>query len=78
MRWRSKPGEKMVLVSSELRAVQGRQECDFKLTLPNGSPQKRQQLARAKKQERQGREAEFDPKQRWRLERDARVVCEAT
>ena len=81
VRWQSKPGERLVLNSSELRAVQGRQECDFKLTLPKGAPQKRQQLERAKKQKRAA-EPEFDPKQRWRLERDldrdTRVVCEAT
>ena len=43
---------------------------------------KRQQLARAKKKGRQTAELEFDPKQRWRLERDldvdTRRVCEAT
>ena len=81
VRWQSKPGERLVLNSSELRAVQGRQECDFKLTLPKGAPKKRQQLERAKKQKRAA-EPEFDPKQRWRLERDldrdTRVVCEAT
>ena len=68
--------------SSELRAVQGRQECDFKLTLPQGAMPKCQQLARAKKKGRQTAELEFDPKQRWRLERDldvdTRRVCEAT
>ena len=41
-----------------------------------------QQLARAKKKEPQTAELEFDPKQRWRLERDldgdTRRVCEAT
>jgi hypothetical protein len=58
------------------------EECDFKLTLPKGAPQKHQQLERAKKQQRQTAEMEFDPKQRWRLERDldgdTREVCEAT
>ena len=82
VRWRGKPGEKLVVNSSELRAVQGRQECDFKLTLPKGALQKRQQLARTKKQPRQTAEVEFDPKQRWRLERDldgvTRTVCEGT
>ena len=82
VRWRAKAGEKLVVNSSELRAVQGRQECDFKLTLPQGAMPKRQQLARAKKKGRQTAELEFDPKQRWRLERDldvdTRRVCEAT
>ena len=81
MRWEAGSGWKLVINSSELRAVQGRQECDFKLTLPQGVPQLRQQLARAKKQERL-RNVPFDPKQRWRLERDldrdTRKVCEAT
>lgn len=83
LRWPGKAGEKLVINSSELRAVQGRQECDFKLMLPQGSPQLRQQQSRAKKQKRPQQEAPpIDPKQRWRLERDldrdTRRVCEAT
>ena len=82
LRWPGKAGEKFVINSSELRAVQGRQECDFKLTLPKGAPQKRQQLARAKKHQQSTAEAEFDPKQRWRLDRDldrdTRKDCEGT
>ena len=41
LRWPGKAGEKFVINSSELRAVQGRQECDFKLTLPRPPPQLR-------------------------------------
>jgi len=78
VRWQGQPGEKLVISSSELRAVQGRQECDFKLTLPQGAPQLRQQLARAKKKVAI-EPAQYDPKQRWRLERDldgdTRKVC---
>ena len=61
-------------------AVQGWQECDFKLTLPQGAPQLRQQLSCAGK--KQVEPPQFDPKQRWRLERDldrdTRRVCEAS
>ena len=83
LRWPSKPSTKLVINSSELRAVQGRQACDFKLTLPQGAPQLRQQQARAKKRKRtENEEPPFDPKQRLRLERDldcdTRRVCEAT
>ena len=82
VRWQGeKLGERLVVNSSELRAVQGRQECDFKLTLPQGAPQLRQQLARTKKKAR-GVEVHYDPKQRWRLDRDldwdTRRGCEAT
>jgi hypothetical protein len=68
---------------SELRAVQGRQECDFKLTLPRPPPQLRQQQARAKKKAPPQHAAPpMDPKQRFRLDRDldrdTRKVCEAT
>ena len=53
VRWQGeKLGERLVVNSSELRAVQGRQECDFKLALPQGAPQLRQQLARTKKKSR--------------------------
>ena len=62
-----RPGEKLVVNSSELRAVQGRQECDFKLVLPQPPPQKRQQLARAKKRAANEAPPQFDPKQRLRL-----------
>ena len=72
--------QRLVVNSCELRAVQGRQECDFKLTLPQPPPQLRQQLARAKNMQRPQDGAElFDPKARWRLEReldgDTRVLC---
>ena len=81
MREPVKQGEVLVVNSSELRAVQGRQQCDFKLTLPQGAKPLRQQLSRAKKQARL-EEVPFDPKQRWRcereLDRDTRKVCEAT
>lgn len=71
----------LVVNSSELRAVQGRQECDFKLTLPQGAPQLRQQIMRRNKQHR-SISSVYDPKQRWRLEVDldheVRKVCEAS
>ena len=80
--WAAKEGEKLVVNSSELRAVQGRQECDFKLVLPQPPPQKRQQLLRAKKKPANEAPPQFDPKQRLRRERDldqdTRKVCEAT
>ena len=71
--------EKLVVNSSELRAMQGRQECDFKLTLPQGAPQLRQQLSRTKKKQA-SEPPQYDPKQHWRLERDLDTcqVCEAT
>ena len=81
VRWQARPGEMLVITSSELRAVQGRQECDFKLTPPRGASQLRQQLSRAKKQ-KAAEVSQCDPKQRWRLEREldglTRKVCEAT
>ena len=83
LRWPGKAGEKFVINSSELRAVQGRQECDFKLTPPRPPPQLRQQQARAKKKAPPQHVAPpMDPKQRYRLDRDldrdTRKVCEAT
>ena len=81
VRWICRPGEKLVISSSELRAVQGRQACDFKLTLPQGRPQLRQS-ARVKEKTRKAAPEQFDPKQRLRLERDldrdTRTVCEGT
>ena len=50
--WKTKRGERLVVNSCELRAVQGRQECDFKLTLPQPPPPLRQQLNRVKKKQR--------------------------
>ena len=70
--------------SSELRAVQGREACDFKLVPPQPSKPLRQQQARAKKRKRDETQQPppFDPKQRWRLDRNVdastRRVCEAT
>ena len=61
VRWMGqKCGEVLVTNSSELRAVQGRQVCDFKLTPPKTSQPLRQQLARAKKQQQSG-PPPFDP-----------------
>ena len=79
VRWMGqKQGEILVVNSSELRAVQGRQVCDFRLTPPKPLPQLRQQLARAKKQKQSG-PPPFDPKQRLRLDReidrDTRANC---
>ena len=84
VRWMGqKRGEILVVNSSELRAVQGRQACDFKLTPPKPPQSLRQQQARAKKRKRDESEPPpFDPKQRWRLDRDldgdTREVCEGT
>ena len=69
--------------SSELRAVEGRQECDFKLVRPRGLPQKRQQMDRKKKQKRNEQRLEIelpDLKERLKLDReldqDTRKVIE--
>ena len=80
VRWMGQArGVILVVNSSELRAVQGRQVCDFRLTPPKPQPPLRQQQARAKKQQPSGG---FDPKQRLRLDRDldvsTRIVCEGT
>ena len=80
MRWLGKPGEKLVVNSSELRAVQGRQACDFKLTPPRPLPPLRQQLTRRNKKPANAQPASRDPKERLRLDRDLdremRAVCE--
>ena len=62
-------GSYSLVNSSELRAVQGRQVCDFMLTPPKLPKPLRQQQARAKKQ-KQTEPPPFDPKMRWRLDRD--------
>ena len=82
VRWMGqKRGEILVVNSSELRAVQGRQVCDFKLTPPELPKPLRQQQARKKKQQQTG-PPPFDPKLRLRLDRDldkdTRLVCEVT
>ena len=67
--------------AGELRAVQGRQVCDFMLTPPKPPKPLRQQQARAKKQKQSG-PPPFDPKMRWRLDREVdaetRRDCSAT
>ena len=83
MRWKAKKGEVLVINSSELRAVQGHQKNDFKLTSPRNAQPERQQYARAKKNQRPDAiEPEFDYKERWRMDRecdqDTRTVCENT
>ena len=76
VRWMGqRRGEILVINSSELRAVQGRQACDFQLTPPVLPQPVRQQQARDKKKQKQKQYDElnpppFDPKQRWRLDRD--------
>lgn len=64
-------------------AVEGRQECDFKLVRPRGLPQKRQQMDRKKKQKRNEQRLEIelpDLKERLKLDReldqDTRKVIE--
>lgn len=77
-------GKILVVNSSELRAVQGRQECDFKLTLPKRLQPLRQHQSRAskKKQNASNQLPAFDASERWRidaeLDRATRLVCEAT
>lgn len=81
VRWKESPNEILVVNSADLRAVQGRQQCDFKLVLPKGAPQLRQQIIRGNKRHRSVATI-YDPKQRWRLDReldlDTRKLCEAT
>jgi hypothetical protein len=76
-----KCGEILVISSSELRAVQGRQVCDFKLTPPKPPKPLRQQQARTNKKQQSG-PPPFDPKQRLRLDRDldrdTREMCDGT
>ena len=76
-------GEIFVINSCELRAMQGRQKNDFKLTPPQPPPQLRQQAARAKKkQASQEAPTPFDPKMRWRLAQgldlSTRIACNDT
>lgn len=79
VRWMGqKAGEILVINSCELRAVQGRQVCDFRLIAPKHPPPLRQQLERAKKQ-KPSAPPPFDPKERLRLDReidrDTRADC---
>ena len=71
--------EILVVNSSELRAVEGHQKNDFKLSLIN-PPKMREKTARGKK--RAPLEVEYSPRQLWGLDpeidRDTRKVCEAT
>ena len=78
-RWEKK-GEILVVNSSELRAVQGRQANDFVLH-PINPPKLREKHGRAKK----GavvREVAYALNQKWHLDsevdRDTREVCEGT
>lgn len=81
VRWMGQQRSEILVINScELRAVQGRQANDFKLTPPQPPPQLRQQAARAaKKKQAQGAEPPFDPKMRWRLVREldvgTRIAC---
>lgn len=84
MRWQAEKGERLIINSSELRAVQGHQANDFVLR-PLNPPQLRQKLERTKKLQKKGKvaaEVHYSPKQRWMLELDidssTRKVCEAT
>ena len=79
-RWEEKQGDILVVNSSELRAVQGRQANDFVLE-PINPPKLREKHGRAKK----GavvREVGYASNQKWCLDididRDTREVCEAT
>ena len=76
VRWMGQQrGEILVVNSRELRAVEGRQANDFKLTPPQPPPQLRQQAARTvKRKQAQGAEPPFDPKMRWRLVREIDVI----
>ena len=72
--------EKLVINSSELRAVQGKITCNITLVLIN-PPRLRQQPSRNKKGPRVA-EALYDRKQRWHIDAEVdsavRCVCEAT
>ena len=79
-RWEEKQGDILVVNSSELRAVQGRQANDFVL-VPINPPKLREKHGRAKK----GavvREVGYASNQKWCLDididRDTREVCDAT
>ena len=78
VRWQEKNDELLVVNSSELRAVQGWQECDFLLTPPHTAVRKRASLARSNK--KKCVEVQYDNKTRWLLEGDldrkARKLCE--
>ena len=73
-------GEKLVVNSSELRAVQGHQKNDFVLRLIN-PPKLRTKTARGSKKVSTA-EVEYGPRQKWGLDpdidRDTRKVCEST
>lgn len=85
----ARDNEVLVVNSSELRAVQGRQACDFQLHLicmrckpgkpcaqckaGKAAPQLRASLSRAKKQGPQV-QVQWDPKQRWALH--AEIDCD--
>ena len=79
-RWPAKKGEILLLNSSELRAVQGRQANDFVL-MPINAPPLREKHGRAKKGAHT-EEVVYGPNQRWALDaeidRDTRDVCEGT
>ena len=82
MRWKGEQRSEILVINScELRAVQGQQKNDFRLTPPQPPPQLRQQAARAKKKQSSRSEVEpsFDPKMRWRLARgldvSTRITC---
>ena len=80
VRWMGQGSREILVINScELRAVQGRQKNDFKLTPPKPPPQLRQQAARAKKKRSTEAEPPFDPKLRWRLAREldanTRIDC---
>ena len=72
--------EKLVINSSELRAVQGKITCNITLVLIN-PPRLRQQPSRNKKGPRVA-EALYDRKQRWHIDAEVdsavRCVCEVT
>ena len=87
MTWKRTGREQLVVNSSELRAVQGRQMCDFKLVAPRAREQvvPRASLSRHAKKQAPARLADplvFDYKMRFRLDaeidRSTRSVCEGT
>jgi hypothetical protein len=82
--WQAKKGERLVVISTELRAVQGRQECDFELhpiclrckpgkpcpqcTAGKPAQQLRAKLGGASKKQGAQVEVAYDEKQRWGLD----------
>ena len=89
VRWQAKKGERLVVISTELRAVQGRQACDFELhpiclrcrpgkpcsQCKTGKPaqQLREKLSRATKKQQHGARVEVTYDQKQQWGLDAEI-----